>query len=90
MEKYDGQVLSGEWDDVTSEFILKRVKQIDVQSVLTEKQFTRLRSYLETHQLNESIMITLHDQIPIMIAAEQRNELDSDIAGIAQYWDETT
>ncbi len=86
MDQYEGNLLSGEWDAESSHFVLKRVKQIEVQSVLSQGQFERLQQYLANHGVEESVMITLHDQIPIIVSSEQRGDLDSDLHSISQYW----
>lgn len=86
MEQYEGNLLSGEWDVEASQFVLRTVKQIEVQSVLSETQFKRLQDYLAHHEIDESVMITLYDQIPIIVPAEQRGELDRDIQHISEYW----
>lgn len=64
---YDTQIFSGEIDVNSQDYTLKGVKNIATQSVISKQQLESLYDYLSRQKGDESVTITINDQMPLML-----------------------
>ncbi|MEC5425731.1 hypothetical protein QGM71_19870 [Virgibacillus sp. C22-A2] len=68
----EGNIISGEFDQVNGEFILQRVKHFPTESTLKRNQFNSLYNYLEKHKNDgEGQILTLYDQLLVRLSPEE-------------------
>jgi hypothetical protein len=64
---HDTPIFSGEIDVNSQDYTLKEVKNIATQSVISKQQLESLYDYLSRQKGDESVTITINDQIPLML-----------------------
>ncbi|WP_053218709.1 hypothetical protein [Virgibacillus senegalensis] len=80
MNNFDGVLFSGEFSDDDELFYLRRVKNLQTQSVLSNRQLEQLHHYLSRqNSRKESCTITVNDQIPILLNQEEAKQLLSEL-----------
>ncbi|MRX70735.1 hypothetical protein GJU40_00945 [Bacillus lacus] len=78
-----GDILAGELDSQINEFSLQKVKHLETQSVLNEKQLSNILHYLKKHQHEEGgQIITLYDQMPVHLSQQELNSFISDLESV--------
>ncbi|WP_428911777.1 hypothetical protein [Niallia sp. Krafla_26] len=78
-----GNIISGEFDEHMNEFSLQGVKSLTTQSTIKESQIKSLYDYLMKHRNDiDGQIITLNDQIPIMLSQEEINLFIRDLETI--------
>ncbi|WP_077624889.1 hypothetical protein [Sediminibacillus massiliensis] len=83
MDSYNGALFSGEFSEDEETFYLKRVKNIQTQSIISQKQLQNLYHYLMNQNANNgSCTITVNDQIPVLLAPEEAQQLQQELAAI--------
>ncbi|MBU8790875.1 MULTISPECIES: hypothetical protein [Bacillaceae] len=80
MEQYNGDIFSGEFLEDNENFYLTQVKSMETGSELSLTQLIQLRNYLAKQQ--DSFMLTVNDQIPIMLKEEEMDLLLDDLSNI--------
>lgn len=72
MNVYEGDIFSGEFDKAEKEFVLKRVKNFQTQSILKEGQLDALYDYLtRASHYDQSHVITINDQLPVRLSNDE-------------------
>lgn len=85
--KFEGHILSGEFDLQSNEFSLHQIKHIIVESVINESKFNHLFSYLKSHEDdNDGQVISLHDQVLVKLSKDEIKELISDLQTVQSYF----
>ncbi|XJZ25652.1 hypothetical protein ACF5W4_09490 [Bacillota bacterium Lsc_1132] len=80
MPYIEGDLISGKFDSSEKIFSLQKVKNFSIQTNLNEKLTNHLYSYLKVHEQDEDgIILTLYDQIPIMITRNEVKKLLKDL-----------
>ncbi|MBM4764822.1 hypothetical protein [Bacillus sp. B15-48] len=75
-----GNIISGEFDELTNEFSLQKVKSFTTQSTIKENQLKSLYDYLEKHRDDmDGQIITLYDQMPLRLSQEEINLFIADL-----------
>ncbi|MED4204982.1 hypothetical protein [Neobacillus mesonae] len=75
-----GNIISGEFDELMNEFSLQKVKHFTTESTIKEKQLKNINDYLKKHRNDiDGQIITLYDQMPILLNQEEINLLISDL-----------
>ncbi|MFB4166206.1 hypothetical protein ACE1TI_21060 [Alteribacillus sp. JSM 102045] len=75
-----GHIISGEFDQSINEFSLQKVKNLFIESTISENQMTSIYNYLKKHEhINDGQVITLYDQLPILLSQEEIKLLLSDL-----------
>ncbi|RKQ32974.1 hypothetical protein [Oceanobacillus halophilus] len=82
MNQFTGGVFAGEFDQGNDNFYLTEVKSLQTGSVLSKKQLSDLYQYLNNQ--NDTCMITVNDQMPILIQKDEIDLLLRDIGDIMQ------
>jgi hypothetical protein len=84
MEKHvDGVILSGNIDSDSHEFVVTRVKNVSTQSVISFDQLRSICSYLsKSGDSNRPFMMTINDQIPVMLNQEENRQLLHELESI--------
>ncbi|WP_085993787.1 hypothetical protein [Oceanobacillus senegalensis] len=77
MNQYTGAIFSGELDKKNETFYLTEVKSLTTGSTLSLNQLEQMYSYLGKQQ--DSCMLTVNDQIPVLIQENEKNELINDL-----------
>ncbi|WP_068675958.1 hypothetical protein [Oceanobacillus sp. Castelsardo] len=80
MEQYTGEIFSGEFPEGSNNFYLTQVKSMETGSELSLTQLIQLREYLAKHQ--DNFMLTVNDQIPVMLEQEEMDLLLDDLSNI--------
>ncbi|KPH74042.1 hypothetical protein NSA56_08510 [Oceanobacillus caeni] len=80
MEQYKGDIFSGEFLEDNENFYLTQVKSMETGSELSLTQLIQLGNYLAKQQ--DSFMLTVNDQIPIMLKEEEMDLLLDDLSNI--------
>jgi hypothetical protein len=69
-----GNIISGEFDELMNEFSLQKVKHFNIQSTIKESQLKSLYDYLKNHQNDlGGQIITLYDQMLVPLSQEEVN-----------------
>ncbi len=71
--KFEGRILSGEFDLQSNEFSLHQIKHIIVESVINESKFNHLFSYLKSHEDDK-------------LSKDEIKELISDLQTVQSYF----
>lgn len=80
---FNGSIFGG--DLLEDGFYLTRVKHLETASNISAKQMTNLQNYLRNYsEQNESCTITVNDQIPVLLSAEEVKELEQELNQIAK------
>ncbi|QTN00259.1 hypothetical protein ERJ70_13695 [Sediminibacillus dalangtanensis] len=80
MNHFDGVLFSGEFSDDDELFYLRRVKNLQTQSILSNRQLEQLHHYLSRqNNRQESCTITVNDQIPILLNQQEAKQLLSEL-----------
>ncbi|QKY68382.1 hypothetical protein [Lentibacillus sp. CBA3610] len=75
-----GEIISGEFDQQTEEFILQQVKHLSTETTLNEKQLTNLSDYLSKKKHDpDGQVLTLYDQILIRLNQEEVEQFLTDL-----------
>jgi hypothetical protein len=72
---YDTPIFSGEIDMSSQEYTLKEIKNVTTQSVISKQQLQSLHRYLSRQKGEESVIITINDQIPLMLNQLETEQL---------------
>jgi hypothetical protein len=72
---HDSQIFSGDIDIQSQDYILKGVKNITTQSVISKQQLQSLHDYLSKKRGSGSVTITINDQVPLMLNNEEIGQL---------------
>ncbi|WP_017726087.1 hypothetical protein [Halalkalibacterium ligniniphilum] len=80
MPYFNGQIISGEFDNETNIFSLQKVKSFTTESSLKENQLHDLYNYLKKHEHEkEGQIITLYDQMLVPLTQVELKALMSDL-----------
>ncbi|MBS4214642.1 MULTISPECIES: hypothetical protein [Neobacillus] len=75
-----GSIISGEFDELMNEFSLQKVKHFTTESTIKQSQLKSLYDYLKKHRNDiDGQIITLYDQMPILLSQEEINLFISDL-----------
>lgn len=80
MNAYTGEILSGEMDRDQASFYLTEVKSMETRSEVSLKQLKLLWDYVVKQE--DTFMLTINDQIPILLNNEEVTSLLDDISKI--------
>lgn len=80
MDYFSGTIFSGEFDQGKETFFLTQVKSLYTQSTLSEDKLTELTNYLQKQ--NGSCMITVNDQVPILLKKDEIAQLEQELRTI--------
>ncbi|MBM7691153.1 hypothetical protein JOC77_000558 [Peribacillus deserti] len=68
----EGQIISGEFDQETQVFSLKKVKNFYTETSLKENQVGHLYNYLKLHEGDtDGQIVTLYDQMLVRLSSEE-------------------
>ena len=75
-----GDLISGQFDSGEKVFSLQKVKNFPIQTELTERLTDHLYRYLKVNEQDEEgLILTLYDQMPIMITRNEVQQLLRDL-----------
>jgi hypothetical protein len=84
----NGNILTGEFNQLINEFTLQRVKHFNLESTINESQLNMLYDYLKKHQNDpDGQIITLYDQLPVWLSQQEINLLLNDLEKIQSMYD---
>ncbi|MCU9614321.1 hypothetical protein OEV98_12300 [Caldibacillus lycopersici] len=87
MSIIEGNLLSGEFDQMMNAFILKSIKNIPTETSLSEKQASSLYSYLKRQvHSNEGQVISFYDQLLLPINANELKVMLADLENILEMY----
>ncbi len=76
----NGNIISGEFDNLTNEFVLQEIKHFSTQSTIKENQLNDLSEYLNKHKHETGGQIlTMYDQMLIPLNREEINYFLEDL-----------
>jgi hypothetical protein len=82
-----GSIISGVYDAEASAFEIHKVKNFNTQSVLNKVQCENLYRYLLLHEDDEDgQIITLYDQMPLMLTRQEICSLKKDLEQIKKLY----
>ncbi|MBB5173803.1 hypothetical protein [Texcoconibacillus texcoconensis] len=82
----DQSILSGEVDAQSKEYVLRRVKHCETQSVLDAEQLEHLNHHIgQAVEADEEYILTVNDQIPVRLNREEMQQLLLEIRQIAEH-----
>lgn len=80
MTYLQGSLIAGKFDNEQNLFYVQQVKQFPIESNLNEKLTNSLYNYLQINQQDEDgLVLTLYDQMPIMITKNEIEQLMKDL-----------
>jgi hypothetical protein len=78
--RIDGSIISGEFDETSNEYYLKRVKNHSTTSTINKNQCINLYNYLKAHADDEDgQIITLYDQMLVPLSQDEIKEFMNDL-----------
>ncbi|MFD1040119.1 hypothetical protein ACFQ3N_17235 [Virgibacillus byunsanensis] len=78
-----GNIISGEFDQLESEFILQSVKHFSTKAVINENQLNALYDYLNKHKDDTyGHVLTLYDQMPVRLNQEEVSQFLNDLESV--------
>ncbi|SFB28267.1 hypothetical protein SAMN04488072_11315 [Lentibacillus halodurans] len=81
--QFNGEIISGEFDERTNEFTLQQVKHLSTESVLNENQLNTLSDYLHKNSDQaDGQVLTLYDQILVRLSPEEVEQFLNDLESI--------
>lgn len=82
-----GSIISGVFDAEASAFEIQKVKNLNTQSMLNKIQCETLYRYLALHENDEDgQIITLYDQMPLMLTRQEICSLKDDLEQIKKLY----
>ncbi|PLT29999.1 hypothetical protein [Peribacillus deserti] len=79
----DGQIISGEFDQETQIFSLKKVKNFYTETSLKENQIGNLYNYLKMHADDtDGQIVTLYDQMLVKLSSQEVKVLIGELENI--------
>jgi hypothetical protein len=88
MDNYiNGQILSGKVDYNKEEFIVEQIKMISTESVINEFQLQKIYNQLTNLEDEESFVLTVNEQLPLRLDAEEINLLKLELEHIRSLLD---
>ncbi|HLS07728.1 hypothetical protein [Lentibacillus sp.] len=83
----DGEIISGEFDRATNEFVLQKVKHLTTESTLNENQINALASYLHKNKHeSDGQVLTLYDQILVRLSQEEVGQFLNDLEAVKSWY----
>ncbi|MBP1949660.1 hypothetical protein [Virgibacillus litoralis] len=68
----NGNIISGEFDDLTNEFVLQKIKHFSTESTIKENQLNDLSEYLNNHKHEaDGQILTLYDQMLVPLSRKE-------------------
>ncbi|MBM7571013.1 hypothetical protein [Aquibacillus albus] len=87
MNQFNGSIFGGDFLENT--FYLTRVKHLDTASNISSEQMKHLYQYLMKYsEQDESCTITVNDQMPILLNADEVHFLQNDLSELLAKIDE--
>lgn len=82
-----GNILFGDLDQGTNEFLLQQVKHFMTQSTLSSSQLEKLYSYLKKHQNDtEGQVVSLYDSLLVRLSQQEISMLLKDLENIQSHY----
>ncbi|SEQ31791.1 hypothetical protein [Piscibacillus halophilus] len=79
----DGQIISGDYDHGSQEFLITSVKHLTTESAISEEELGLLHDYLLAHAGEDGGQIlSLNDQILVKLKPEEVNQVLQDLDDI--------
>lgn len=79
MPYIEGELITGQFNRSENIFLLQKVKNFVLQTNLNEKLTNHLYTYLKVNEQDEDgLILTLYDQMPIMVTQNEVKQLVSD------------
>lgn len=76
----NGSIISGEFDQLTNEFVLQKIKHFTTESTIKENQLKALSEYLNKHKHeSDGQILSLYDQMLVPLSKEEINQLIEDL-----------
>jgi hypothetical protein len=79
---YEGKMIAGEFDGRTNEFILQRIKHHYTETTLNKIQIQNILGYLHKHRHEEGQILSLFDQMLVLLSGEEVGMLLSELAEV--------
>lgn len=87
MSFIEGDLISGIFDRNQNVFSIQKVKHFEIQSILDENLTNHLYRYLKLNeQEEEGIILTLYDQLPIMITKNEIGQFLNDLERVKGFF----
>ncbi|WP_071460520.1 hypothetical protein [Bacillus massilinigeriensis] len=87
MVRWDGQIISGIFDNKANEFEIEKVKDFYTKSVIKKTQAETLYQYLKLHEDDqEGQIITMYDQIPVLLTQGEIKRLLGDLEQVKEMY----
>ncbi|WP_101845379.1 hypothetical protein [Halobacillus sp. Marseille-P3879] len=78
--KFTGEILSGEFDQTTDEFMLYQVKHLSTTTALNQEQFNSIYNYLSRHKHEmDGQILTLNEQMLVRLSPEESDQFVEDL-----------
>jgi hypothetical protein len=87
IQKFDGNIVSGEFDQTGNVFLLQTIKNFYTETSLKEKQIQSLHAYLNKHQNEEEQILSLFDQMLVRLSQDEVKTLLGDLENISTLYD---
>lgn len=81
MVEFTGKIVAGEVDLTDQSFYLRQVKSLETKSQMSEQQLNQIYQYLS--QQNDTCMLTINDQIPVLL---QEDDISAFMNDLTQIW----
>lgn len=80
MVEFTGRIVAGEVDAINQSFYLTQVKNLETKSQISRDQLNQIYQYLK--QQDDSCMLTINDQIPVLLQEKDINAFMYDLTQI--------
>ncbi|WP_407272370.1 hypothetical protein [Radiobacillus sp. PE A8.2] len=78
--EWNGNIISGAFDDANNEFSIKSIKHFSTESTLNPNQLNQLYTYLDKHKdESDGQIVTLYDQLLVRLSQDEIKQLIDDL-----------
>ena len=88
MIRFEGQMISGTFDETEKSYTLEQVKHLTTRTILHKEQLEKICQYLESCRDEENQILSLNDQILLSLSKEEIAQLIEDLHSVQKFYSE--
>jgi len=88
MIRFEGQMISGTFDETEKIYTLEQVKHLTTRTILHKEQLEKICQYLESCRDEENQILSLNDQILLSLSKEEIAQLIEDLHSVQKFYSE--
>lgn len=88
MIRFEGQMITGTFDEAGKIYTLEQVKHLTTRTVLHKEQLEEICKYLEYRRGEANQILSLNDQILLSLSKEEIAQLIEDLHSVQKFYSE--